>query len=105
MSQASARGSESDLTWSQRRSVLRIAALALALTLALPLYYALVAVVPAVETVAPPFLARAAMAAGLCLGFPAVFVSAHVLARRDGEGASRRIPEYGVDDRWERQNL
>jgi len=92
------------LTDRQRWAVLRIGALAVALALTVPLYYALVAVVPAIGAVVPPVVAHAAMAVGLCIVLPAALVYAHVLANR-ADSTSAENQEYGANDRWERQNL
>jgi len=93
------------LTESQRWSVLRMAGLAIGLTLTLPLYYSIATVVPILTEVVPPVVVHALMAFGLLVGFPATLVYAHILERGTSKEHAEGPPEYGVNDRWERRNL
>lgn len=93
---------ERHLSPAQRRRVLRLSALALALVLVLPLYYVVGAVVPAVRAAVPWPVPFAVLALGLCVVFPATLAYAHVLSGRpDADDSS----DYGVGDAWERENL
>jgi len=93
------------LTASQRWSVLRMAGVAIAMTLTLPLYYTLVAFAPGIAGFVPALVVHVLMAVGLLAGFPATLVYAHKLEQKTIERESEEPPEYGVNDRWERQNL
>mgnify|MGYP006282796985 FL=1 len=96
---------DGDLSCVQLRSVLRAGGLATALVLVAPAYYGLVAVFPAMGGIVPSILVRSLLGVGLGLLFPGTFVYARWLkGRADGE-RSCGVPEYGVDNRWEREHL
>lgn len=95
---------EGVLTARQRRSVLRFGALATALILVGPAYYGLVGIAPAIAAIVPPIVAHAIMAIGLLVAVPGTFAYARVLERRAEEATDEPV-EYGVNDRWERENL
>jgi hypothetical protein len=84
-------------------SVLAIAGLVVPAMLAVPIYYCLDAVVP-LSAVVPPTVPLAITAVGLCVLLPGQFLYAHYRGA-DVTGGSPSVPEYGVDDRWERRNL
>jgi hypothetical protein len=83
------------------QSVLAGGALTVALGVCVPLYYALAALVPAVGRAIPQSVSLAALTVGLFVAFPATFVYADRLEVTQEVD----VPEYGVNDRWEREHL
>jgi hypothetical protein len=96
---------DGDLSCSQLRSVLRAGGAATALVLAVPAYYGLAGAVPATAGVLPSVLVRSLLGIGLFALFPGTFVYARWLKGRADGGRSCGVPEYGVNDRWERDHL
>ncbi|HKL30439.1 MAG TPA: hypothetical protein VJ898_14370 [Natrialbaceae archaeon] len=96
---------DGDLSCSQLRSVLRAGGLATALILVAPAYYGLATVFPAMTGILPTLLVRSLLGIGLVALFPGAFVYARWLKRRSDGERSCGVPEYGVNDRWEREHL
>lgn len=95
--------SDVGLTAAQRRSVLRVAALTVALAAATPMYYGLQWFAPTLAAAVPAVFVHAALGASLFVAFPGMLAYGHVLRRGPGGPSEERT--YGVNDRWERQNL
>lgn len=89
----------------ERHGVLRVAGVVVGLSLAIPLYYGLVGLVPGVGGLVPPVVAHAVTGIGVFLAFPGMVVYARRLDGRSPEAEPDDAIEYGVNDRWERQNL
>lgn len=92
------------LTAAQRRSVLRVAAVTVCLPLTVPAYYVVVEFVPVFGAVVPAFVVHLSMALGLCVLFPLTLFYAWWLDETAAQGRDSS-EEFGVNDRWERQNL
>lgn len=82
--------------------VLRVGALSALLACAVPLYYSLRLVAPGLAALVPELAVQAIAVFGLVVVFPAMFLYARRLqATTEPEQEVR----YGVNDRWERENL
>ena len=95
----------SELTEAQLWAVIKVGGLAVLLSFAVPLYYSITLVVPQFTTIVPPMVSHFAMALGMLVVFPAMFLYARVLAARPGRKEPDESELYGVNDRWERENL
>ncbi|MFB6147073.1 MAG: hypothetical protein ABEJ08_05240 [Halobacteriaceae archaeon] len=89
------------LSDSQLWSVVRVGVIAAALAAVGPVYYVLVSVAPPLGALIPAAVPLGAMTGGLFVVFPGMFVYAQSLDPADGVDE----PAYGVNDRWERENL
>lgn len=96
---------DTDLSQSQLRSVLVWMGIAVALALTVPVYYTTAALFPGVAKLIPPMTVHVAMAVGIGAVFPGTMVYAHLLEHRADKLDSGELPDYGVNDRWEQENL
>ncbi|MFB6071743.1 MAG: hypothetical protein ABEJ88_02120 [Halobacterium sp.] len=83
------------------QSVLAVSGLTVALGVTVPLYYGLIELVPLAASLVLESVVLGALTVALFVAFPAMFAYADRLdVSQDAD-----VPEYGVNDRWEREHL